>query len=349
MELREFFIYLFIMAGSTYLIRAVPFALIRKKITNPFIKSFLYYIPYTVLAAMTFPSALYATGGNVLAAAIGLAAARTGGLASSYAVSAGAQAYGGYMEKLEEAARALYDSERAEKADKLGVAQGVSSQVRDTARESIDMALAAGKTIEEISDLHPEWISDSGYDTDYWNYYATAAKANGGNSVEPADMTIDQIKAYVAEGNYPTAAMAAAYRDITGGAELEGYYGDEYAETYNYIKKNKDDSDAVYNYIEQIATDENIDTLYSIAKDQGIDLDEISKARTIRTTEDIDKLLEGAGMSSADLQFPSEDEYEKNEEGYKTAYAKIIGNFDTYQELINAIYNWIEGELEKEE
>lgn len=75
MELKEFFIYLFIMAGSTYLIRAVPFALIRKKITNPFIKSFLYYIPYTVLAAMTFPSALYATGGNVLAAAIGLAAA----------------------------------------------------------------------------------------------------------------------------------------------------------------------------------------------------------------------------------------------------------------------------------
>jgi branched-subunit amino acid transport protein len=75
MDNREFFIYLLIMAGSTYLIRAVPFAAIRKKIKNPFIKSFLYYIPYTVLAAMTFPSALYATGGNVAAAAIGLLAA----------------------------------------------------------------------------------------------------------------------------------------------------------------------------------------------------------------------------------------------------------------------------------
>jgi branched-subunit amino acid transport protein len=75
MDNKEFFIYLLIMAGSTYLIRAVPFAAIRKKIKNPFIKSFLYYIPYTVLAAMTFPSALYATGGNVAAAAIGLLAA----------------------------------------------------------------------------------------------------------------------------------------------------------------------------------------------------------------------------------------------------------------------------------
>ncbi len=68
---KEFWIYLLILAGSTYLIRAIPFAAMRKKITNPFICSFLYYIPYTVLAAMTFPAALYATG-NVLAAAIGL-------------------------------------------------------------------------------------------------------------------------------------------------------------------------------------------------------------------------------------------------------------------------------------
>ena len=70
----EFFIYLLLMSGSTYLIRALPFALMRKKIKNPFINSFLHYIPYTVLSAMTFPSALYATGGNIVAAAIGLSA-----------------------------------------------------------------------------------------------------------------------------------------------------------------------------------------------------------------------------------------------------------------------------------
>lgn len=68
---KEFFIYLLILAGSTYLIRAIPFAAVRKKITNRFVRSFLYYIPYTVLAAMTFPAALYATG-NIIAASAGL-------------------------------------------------------------------------------------------------------------------------------------------------------------------------------------------------------------------------------------------------------------------------------------
>ncbi len=67
----SFWIYLLILAGSTYLIRAIPFAAINKRITNRFIRSFLYYIPYTVLAAMTFPAALYATG-NIYAAAAGL-------------------------------------------------------------------------------------------------------------------------------------------------------------------------------------------------------------------------------------------------------------------------------------
>ena len=71
---KEFFLYLIVLAGSTYLIRAIPFAMVRKKITNRFIRSFLYYIPYTVLAAMTFPAALYATG-NIAAAACGLAVA----------------------------------------------------------------------------------------------------------------------------------------------------------------------------------------------------------------------------------------------------------------------------------
>jgi branched-subunit amino acid transport protein len=60
-----------ILAGSTYLIRAIPFAALKKKITNPYIKSFLYYIPYSVLAAMTLPAALYATG-NIISGAAGL-------------------------------------------------------------------------------------------------------------------------------------------------------------------------------------------------------------------------------------------------------------------------------------
>lgn len=70
----EYWIYLLLMAGSTYLIRAVPFALVQKKITNRFLRSFLYYIPYAVLTAMTFPAVLFAAG-NVVAAAVGFVVA----------------------------------------------------------------------------------------------------------------------------------------------------------------------------------------------------------------------------------------------------------------------------------
>lgn len=66
--------YLAVMAISTYLIRAVPFVLINKKLENKFIKSFLYYVPYTVLAAMTFPAILYGTN-HILTAAAGFVVA----------------------------------------------------------------------------------------------------------------------------------------------------------------------------------------------------------------------------------------------------------------------------------
>ncbi len=59
-----------IMAVTTYLIRMIPFAFFRKKIKNRYIKSFLYYIPYTVLSALTMPSVFYATG-DIPSAALG--------------------------------------------------------------------------------------------------------------------------------------------------------------------------------------------------------------------------------------------------------------------------------------
>ncbi len=57
------------MSGVTYLIRALPFALITKKIENKTIRSFLYYIPYAVLSAMTVPAVFYATSNPVSALA----------------------------------------------------------------------------------------------------------------------------------------------------------------------------------------------------------------------------------------------------------------------------------------
>ena len=49
------------MALVTYLIRMIPYVAFRKKITNRFISSFLYYIPYAVLGAMTFPAIFFST------------------------------------------------------------------------------------------------------------------------------------------------------------------------------------------------------------------------------------------------------------------------------------------------
>lgn len=68
--MKDYWIYLLILSGSTYLIRAVPFALVEKKIENRFIRSFLHYIPYAVLTAMTVPAVFFAAG-NVVAAAVG--------------------------------------------------------------------------------------------------------------------------------------------------------------------------------------------------------------------------------------------------------------------------------------
>ena len=72
--LPNFFIYLCIMASVTYLVRMVPLVLFKKKITNRFLRSFLYYIPYTVLSAMTFPAIIFSTG-NIISASVGAAAA----------------------------------------------------------------------------------------------------------------------------------------------------------------------------------------------------------------------------------------------------------------------------------
>lgn len=62
-------VYILVMAGVTYLIRMIPFTFFRKKIKSGFFKSFLYYIPYAVLSAMTIPAIFYSTGNIVTAVA----------------------------------------------------------------------------------------------------------------------------------------------------------------------------------------------------------------------------------------------------------------------------------------
>ena len=68
------YICMIIMFLVTYIPRALPLALFNKKIENKYVKSFLFYVPYAVLAAMTFPFIFYFIG-EMWIAAIGCAVA----------------------------------------------------------------------------------------------------------------------------------------------------------------------------------------------------------------------------------------------------------------------------------
>lgn len=70
----EVLLYILAMALATYLIRMLPMTLFRKKIRSRFARSFFYYIPYAVLAAMTIPAIFYSTD-TFFAALAGLAVA----------------------------------------------------------------------------------------------------------------------------------------------------------------------------------------------------------------------------------------------------------------------------------
>ena len=76
MELGFMALMIVVMAGITYLIRMIPLVFFRKKIRSKYVLSVLYYIPYAVLSAMTFPYIFYCTG-NVITATIGTAVAIT--------------------------------------------------------------------------------------------------------------------------------------------------------------------------------------------------------------------------------------------------------------------------------
>ena len=66
--------HIFLMAAVTYLIRVIPFTVFRKKIRSRFVLSFLHYVPFAVLSAMTIPTIFYSTG-NLITALAGTAVA----------------------------------------------------------------------------------------------------------------------------------------------------------------------------------------------------------------------------------------------------------------------------------
>lgn len=85
------YVYIAVVALVTYLIRCLPLTLIRKEIKNRFLRSFLYYVPYVTLAAMTFPAIVYATNSvwsGIAALAVGVLVAWFSGNLFMVALSA---------------------------------------------------------------------------------------------------------------------------------------------------------------------------------------------------------------------------------------------------------------------
>ena len=70
----KIYLYILVMAVTTYLIRALPLTLFTKPIRSRFLRSFLHYVPVACLTAMTFPAILYATG-SIFSGIVGLGVA----------------------------------------------------------------------------------------------------------------------------------------------------------------------------------------------------------------------------------------------------------------------------------
>lgn len=68
------YIYILVMAVTTYLIRMIPLVFFRKEIKNRFIRSFLAYVPCACLTAMTFPAILTSTNA-IISGAVALTVA----------------------------------------------------------------------------------------------------------------------------------------------------------------------------------------------------------------------------------------------------------------------------------
>lgn len=200
---------------------------------------------------------------------IGLAAARTGGLASSYAVSAGAQAYGGYMERLEDAARSLYDSQMAEKANKLGVAQGVYDQQRedqrydrDDARDQILTLIQGGKLDDAgvlQADIPDELLAASGWDPltveAYKSYYSKTNQNPVDDQSLILDFDADEIVEQLEGGNVNPSTLAT-YRKRYGRS-----YADVMIQNETFKELSEDQLSALVDDLAKAGDDEGADAL----------------------------------------------------------------------------------------
>ena len=226
---------------------------------------------------------------------IGQVAARTGGLASSYAAQAGQQAYGGWMENLENAARSLYDTERQELMDRYNIANDMYQRDYQRGRDAIaDQRYATEweyKTSQDkkeenekaIEDLETEMYNLAYSGNGSWPQFKERATALGLTKDDYERVVHDANDAYD-EANRVASDKAAAEAYKTRVSYFEEYVNRLIKDTDN--TNNTDDTiaEGIKKYIKQNyyvnggIPEEKIDevnALLDIAKRMGVDVDNI--------------------------------------------------------------------------
>jgi hypothetical protein len=164
---------------------------------------------------------------------LGQVAARTGGMASSYANTASQQAYNNYMQQLEDVARAMYNDEYSKARDKVSLAQNEYDRLYGEKRDE----LSDQRYEDEQAYLRGrDALSDQRYNTEREEarvandaYYGNALdyatyKANGGTLSEQAyNSIVAAAKGKYTDDHYEQNLTAKATRD----AELKGIFGAE--------------------------------------------------------------------------------------------------------------------------
>lgn len=234
---------------------------------------------------------------------IGQVAARTGGLASSYAAQAGQQAYGGWMENLENAARSLYDTERQELMDRYNIANDIYQQGVNEQRYIEERDYQRGRDAKEDTWREIEWSYMTDQDKKEENekaieeleteMYNLAYSGNGSwpqfkERATALGLTKDDYEqiVHIANDSYDEANRVASDKAAAEEYNTRVSYFDKYVDRLLKDANTTDDAIAegikkyiIQNYyvnggIPEEKIDE-VNALLDIAKRKGIDVDNI--------------------------------------------------------------------------
>lgn len=148
---------------------------------------------------------------------LGQLSSRTGGLASSYAVTAAQQQYNDYMAQLEEVARQMYSGDRSDMFDNVQLAQGLADRDYSRYQDSLDRYY---QDRDYQYQLNRDQIADDRYDREYADSLAATSKGDAQDRINA------YLAAYGRAADLDAALIAASGYTPAELSALENYYAD---------------------------------------------------------------------------------------------------------------------------